>query len=132
MSKERNRDNPLIQFESLVLVAIGGFAGSNLRYFADLIIGGLYSTLIVNVFGSFILGFVLYEMFYSDFLASETRLVVSTGFLSSFTTYSTFALQSIQSPPLWLIFNVVTNYAFGFTAVFLGHILAKYVSNRWS
>lgn len=126
------RNNPILRLESLALIAIGGFAGSNLRYFTDLAIGGIYSTLIVNVVGSFILGFVLYEMFYSDFLASETRLVVSTGFLSSFTTYSTFALQSIQSSPLLLVFNVATNYTFGFTAVFLGQILAKYVSNRWS
>ncbi|MFB6254008.1 MAG: CrcB family protein, partial [Halobacteriaceae archaeon] len=86
--------HPLVRVELIVLIAIGGFAGSNLRFFAGFLFPEPAGTLVVNILGSFALGFVLYERMYSGVLATETRAVVSTGFLSSFTTYSTFALQS--------------------------------------
>ncbi|MFB6106577.1 MAG: CrcB family protein [Halobacteriaceae archaeon] len=124
--------HPLVRVESLVLIAIGGFAGSNLRYFAGLLLPGLGGTLAANAFGSAALGFVLYETLYSGVLASETRAVVSTGFLSSFTTYSTFALQSAGAAPPVLVGNVLANYALGFTGVLVGRSLARRVEGRWS
>ncbi|MFB6178128.1 MAG: CrcB family protein [Halorientalis sp.] len=132
MSTSTEDTHPLVRVESIVLIAIGGFAGSNLRYFAGLLVPGLGGTLIANALGSFILGFVLYETIYSGVLANETRAVVSTGFLSSFTTYSTFALQSAQASPALLVGNVVANYALGFTGVLLGRALARQVDGRWS
>jgi CrcB protein len=53
-------------------------------------------------------------------LAAETRLVFATGFLSSYTTYSTFALQTVQTSPLLGLGNVVANYAVGFVAAYAG------------
>jgi len=125
-------NHPLLRLESLALVAIGGFAGSNLRYFTSLVLPGLPGTLAVNALGSFALGFVLYETIYSGVLAGETRAVVSTGFLSSLTTYSTFAVQTAQSPPLLLVGNILANYALGFAGVLLGRSLALHVDERWS
>ena len=120
------RTHPLVRLETLVLVGIGGFAGSNLRYFASDLLPGLAGTLAVNVLGSFALGVVLYEAIYAGALAAETRHVVSTGFLSSFTTYSTFALQSVRAPtPLLLVGNVVANYACGFGAILLGRWVVR-------
>ena len=115
----------LRRIEALVLVAIGGFAGANLRYLVDLVVGGLAATLAVNVLGSFALGFVLYEALYVGVVSTETRSVVATGFLSSFTTYSTFALQSAQSAPPVLVANVVGTYALGFAGVLAGRSLAR-------
>jgi len=125
-------NHPLLRLESLALVAIGGFAGSNLRYFTSLVLPGLPGTLAVNALGSFALGFVLYETMYSGVLASETRAVVSTGFLSSLTTYSTFAVQTAHSPPLLLVGNILANYALGFAGVVAGRALALRVDERWS
>jgi len=113
------------RLEVLALVAIGGFAGANLRYLAGYALPGLGGTLLANVLGAFVLGFVLYESIYGGSLAVETRFVVATGFLSSFTTYSTFALQSAQSAPVVLAGNVVANYALGFGAVLAGRALAR-------
>ncbi|EFW92274.1 integral membrane protein [Haladaptatus paucihalophilus DX253] len=124
--------HPLARVESIVLIAIGGLAGSNLRYFTESLFGGMHGILIVNAIGSFVLGFVLYETLYSGVLANETRAVVSTGFLSSFTTYSTFVLQSAQAAPIWLALNVIANYTLGFSGVFLGRSLARHVDWRWS
>ncbi len=115
----------LHRLEMLALVGIGGFAGSNLRFLADTVLPGLGATLAANVLGSFALGFVLYEAIHAGLLARETRVVVSTGFLSSFTTYSTFALQSLQATPAWLVANVLATYALGFGGVLAGRALAR-------
>ncbi|MBP1954019.1 CrcB protein [Halarchaeum rubridurum] len=115
----------LARLETLALVALGGFAGANCRYVASLLVPGLGGTLLANVVGAFLLGFVFYESRYAGALSAETRLVVATGFLSSFTTYSTFALQSAQSAVLPLVGNVVATYALGFAAVVAGRALAR-------
>lgn len=85
----------------LGLVAIAGALGSSLRYLVNLAFlrGGAtglpYATLTVNVLGCFLAG-VLFALF-------ETKLaryalyapVLLVGFLGAFTTFSTFALESI-------------------------------------
>ena len=119
--------HPLIEAEALVLIAIGGFAGSNLRYFVSSFVPGPRGTLIVNTLGSFVLGFVLYEALYSGLLAERTRIAIGTGFLSSFTTYSTFALQSVQLPDWLLVTNVLATYALGFAGVIVGRTLARFL-----
>jgi CrcB protein len=124
--------HPLHSLEAVALVAIGGFAGSNLRYFVDLVVGGLGATLAVNAAGSFALGVLVYEASTAELLAPETRSVLATGFLSSLTTYSTFALQTVQSPPLWLVANVAANYALGFAGVLTGRAVVTRLHRRWA
>ncbi|PSQ19675.1 hypothetical protein BRD00_01250 [Halobacteriales archaeon QS_8_69_26] len=113
--------------ETVVLIAVGGFVGSNLRYAVDLVAAGPEGTLLVNVAGSFLLGFVLYEVLYSGVLTGRTRLVVATGLLSSFTTYSTFVLETATAVPRVLVANVVASYALGFAGVLTGRWLARAV-----
>ena len=87
-------------FQAL-LVAVGGAIGSLLRYYVGL--GSLrlmgpgfpWGTLIVNVVGCFIIG-VFAEMIMRRFNASvELRLLLITGFLGGFTTFSAFSLDAI-------------------------------------
>lgn len=115
----------LVRLEAAALIAIGGFAGSNLRYFVDLLRPGIGGTLVVNALGSFVLGFLLYEAVHAGLLTGRTRLVAATGFLSSFTTYSTFALETAQAPPALLGANVLGSYALGFAGVLVGRELAR-------
>lgn len=120
-------DHSLERVEPVVLVAIGGFAGANLRYFVGVVLPGLGGTLAANALGSFLLGVVLYEALYAGILSRQTRTVVAIGFLSSFTTYSTFALESARSAPALLVGNVLANYALGFTGVLAGRALARWL-----
>ena len=121
-------DHPLRTLEAVVLVAIGGFAGSNLRYFVARVLPGAGGTLLVNVAGSFALGFLLYEALYSNIVTERARLVLTTGFLSSLTTYSTFALQTaLLDSPIWMLANVLVTYALGFSGVLAGRVLARRV-----
>jgi len=108
--------HPLLTVETVVLIGIGGFAGSNLRYFVGSFVPGLPGTLVVNTLGSFALGFLLYEAMHLGIIAGETKLAATTGFLSSFTTYSTFAVETVLTPELAVV-NVVASYTLGFGGV---------------
>lgn len=124
--------HPLRRLLAIVLVAIGGFAGSNLRYLVDLLLSEMIATLVVNTLGSIALGAIVYEAIETDLLADETRTVVATGFLGSFTTYSTFAIQSVQASPRWLVVNICVTYALGFTGVLVGRSLVRMLERRWT
>lgn len=85
----------------ILLVAFGGALGSVCRYLVG--IGALrlmgpsfpWGTLSVNVAGSFAIG-VLAELIVARFGASaELRLLLITGFLGGFTTFSAFALDAV-------------------------------------
>lgn len=85
----------------ILLVALGGALGSVCRYLVG--IGALklmgasfpWGTLTVNVAGSFAIG-VLAELIVVRFGASaELRLLLITGFLGGFTTFSAFALDAV-------------------------------------
>ncbi|GEO84990.1 MULTISPECIES: fluoride efflux transporter CrcB [Alphaproteobacteria] len=85
----------------ILLVAIGGALGSVCRYLVGLgalrLMGASFpwGTLTVNVAGSFAIGF-LAELVVARFGASaELRLLLITGFLGGFTTFSAFALDAV-------------------------------------
>ncbi|MBZ9788994.1 fluoride efflux transporter CrcB [Rhizobium sp. 3T7] len=85
-----------------ILVAVGGAIGSVLRYYVGqwaLRLAGPafpWGTLIVNVVGCFVIG-VFAEMIIRRFDASpELRLLLITGFLGGFTTFSAFSLDAIS------------------------------------
>jgi CrcB protein len=116
--------HPLVRVETVALIAVGGFLGSNLRFLVSLFAPGIPGTLLVNVLGSTVLGFVVYEQRRTDLLADASRTVLSTGLLSSLTTYSTFAVETIQAEPLLGLANLLASYALGFAGVLLGRRLA--------
>ncbi len=85
-------------------VAAGGAAGSLLRYWATLgaarvgWVGFPWSTIAINVVGSFVLGwFATAAMPGGASPAShEARLLVMTGLCGGFTTFSAFSLQTLD------------------------------------
>ncbi len=85
----------------MLLVAVGGATGSVFRYATGLAATRLmgpgfpWGTISVNVAGSFVIG-VFVEAIARRFNASEpVRLLLVTGFLGGFTTFSSFSLDSI-------------------------------------
>ncbi|WP_436925930.1 fluoride efflux transporter FluC [Halosimplex amylolyticum] len=127
-------DHALTRLEPLVLIAVGGFAGAAARHSVALALPGTFpwGTLAANALGSFALGVLLYERHFADALSMETRLIVGTGFLSSFTTYSTFAAETAGlaggQAPVLAAANVVANYALGILGVLCGRWLARWLS----
>lgn len=114
--------------EIVVLVAVGGFAGANLRHFLGVVVPGLGGTFTANVLGCLALGFLAYEAELVGVLSEETWHLAATGFLSSLTTYSTFALETVQAAPMLAAANVVANYVVGFAAVLVGRSLARHIA----
>lgn len=85
----------------ILLVALGGAIGSVCRYLVGLWtlrhLGAAFpwGTLAVNVIGSFMIG-LLAEIIVRRFSASpEMRLLLITGFLGGFTTFSAFSLDIV-------------------------------------
>ncbi|MBB2751181.1 UNVERIFIED_ORG: CrcB protein [Rhizobium aethiopicum] len=85
-----------------LLVAVGGAIGSLLRYYVSQwslrLMGPAFpwGTLAVNIVGCFVIG-VFAELIARRFNASvELRLLLITGFLGGFTTFSAFSLDAIS------------------------------------
>ncbi len=109
---------------ALALVALGGFCGSIARYGVSLAAPGPAGTFAVNVTGSFLLGYVFFTALTTDRPPRRARLLVAPVLLSSYTTYSTFALQTVALPLSWGLLNVLANYLWGFVGAVLGRRLA--------
>jgi CrcB protein len=114
---------------AVVLVALGGFAGATLRYLAELVVpSSLGATATVNVVGCLALGAVFYVDQYSG-ISPATKAALATGFLGSFTTYSTFVVDTLESRPAVAAGYLAGSYALGFGAVLLGRAGAHWLTS---
>lgn len=112
-----------------IALAIGGAAGAIARYYmqgwvVDLVGPAPWGTFVVNVVGSFLLGFFLTLTEERFLVPSLYRTFVAVGFLGSFTTFSTLMwesqqLLSVGDAPAALV-NLVGSVLAGLGAVFLG------------
>lgn len=106
------------------LVAAGGFAGAGARHALAGLLPGRPGTLAANAVASVLLGLLLYRAAFTGRLGARTRAAVASGFLSSLSTYSTFALQSVRAPELLLV-TLGAHYALGFAGVLAGRAVAR-------
>jgi len=115
---------------NVALVALGGFAGATSRHAVAVALPPAFpwGTLAVNAVGAFLLGSVVYGVKQRGAISDRVRLAVSTGFVSSFTTYSTFAAETIALEPTLAAVNVAGNYALGFSAVFFARAVVRWRS----
>ena len=83
-------------------VALGSAVGGVSRYALSMFIQQRASstfpigTLIVNVTGSLVLGFVLRYALGSPSVSAEVRALLTTGFCGGYTTFSTFSYETIK------------------------------------
>lgn len=81
-------------------IAVGGAIGSVTRYFLGMAIQQRavttfpLGTLMVNITGSFLLGFLLRATFSTTTLSPEQRAFLTTGFCGGYTTFSTFSFET--------------------------------------
>lgn len=123
----------------LVLVGIGGFFGAITRYLIGLWAAGRfgvlfpYGTLIINVSGSFLLGFAVSVLVSRFGLSTPLRLMLATGYLGAYTTFSTFTLETLalleagQVPAA--AGYMAASLAAGLAAVALGQLLGRILIN---
>lgn len=120
-----------------LLVAVGAALGANARYWvsaraADRFgVDFPYGTLIINASGSFAIGFLLATLTAQAGVDPEARLLVATGFLGGYTTFSTFAWETAallrRGTLLPTLANWLGSACLGVAAAALGVALAGWL-----
>ena len=123
----------------LLAVGLGGLCGAIGRYLlsawlqkqtaAEAFPVGI---LAVNVLGCFVIGLATGVVEARDLLSPAARLLLFTGFLGSFTTYSTFGLDTFElgrdGQVMLALLNVGLHLVLGLGAVGIGYALARLVA----
>lgn len=120
---------------SYLSVALGGAVGAMLRYGLSGWVQSAtgfafpFGTLAVNILGSFVLGAAM-QLGTGRFLLSvETRLLITTGFCGSLTTFSTFSYETLVllEDQQWqsAAGNILLNVVVCLTAAYLGIVTAR-------
>ncbi|MGQ4582075.1 fluoride efflux transporter CrcB [Lysobacter sp. F60174L2] len=115
--------------KDILLVGIGGFIGSVARYK----LGGLvlhvaaqqrfpYSTFAVNVFGCLVMGLLAGAAARYEVFGPGTRLLLFTGVLGGFTTFSAFGLEATQ---------LLRRGEFGVAALYAGSSVVLGIAAVW-
>jgi CrcB protein len=124
----------LIEF---VLLAVGAVIGAYLRYRlveSPVAVYGLpINVLVVNILGSFVLG--LFSVLSIGLnLDSQYTLLMAVGFCGSFTTMSSFALETsnlLDSNRFSLLaLNILANFGLSLGAIFGGRVLGDIILER--
>ena len=118
-----------------LIVAAGGAAGAVARYGVTLFVATFWkrdfplATLLINVSGSFILGFFATMAAERTAIDPLWRLLIATGFVGAYTTFSTFEYETerlaASGAVMWGIVNILTSVIAGFIAVRLGVVVGR-------
>jgi CrcB protein len=121
----------------IIAIALGGSMGAVTRY---LVATGIYAwlgrgfphgTLFVNVSGSFLMGFLTELMLQRFSLAAEYRAAILVGFLGAYTTFSTFALETLylfeEGSLAKAGLNVLLSAVLCLAAVWIGLVLGRQI-----
>lgn len=121
--------------EKLILIAIGGAAGTLSRYglsgLTHRVLGESFpfGTFFVNILGCFLFGLVIGLLEARGVHGSQARLMLLTGFMGAFTTFSTYIYESAGMIRLgeWLplAVNLAGQVSLGLVLLFLGMAAAK-------
>ena len=114
-------------------VALGGALGACARYGTGHLMlrlvgaGFPYSTLVVNILGSFLMGVLIELLALRISISPELRALLVTGFLGGYTTFSAFSLDAalmiekgeMLSAALYILLSVVLSIAGLFAGLYL-------------
>ncbi len=121
--------------KNLLIIGSGGFVGSVARYlvsqlnltisFHSVPVG----TLLVNITGSFVIGFLTGIADKSMLLTPQWRLFLMVGLCGGFTTFSAFANENLMlihnGQFLTVLLYTGLSIFLGFLAVYLGYIMTN-------
>ncbi len=121
-------------------IAAGGAAGAVLRHFIQLIplpLNESYRpllTMMINISGSFLLGFLMVLFVRCLPVTAELRLGITTGFLGGYTTFSTLCKDSVllyfSGHALFSAAYLAASVLLGLAAAWLGIFAGKHLERR--
>ncbi len=122
----------------IAYLMLGGAMGAVLRYWISGLPYKIYvgvfpwGTLIVNLAGSFLIGF-FWGLLGRENISTNTRSFLFIGLFGSFTTFSTFAFESLNlirdGNIKYALINMLVSNLFGVLLVFAGFVLSKMILN---
>jgi fluoride exporter len=117
------------------LIALFGTLGCCARYGMTNLVQTIYgrefpyATLIINVGGSFLMGFLFVETLERLTVSPELRTGILTGFIGGYTTFSTFEMEMLllveQGEPIKALLYLALSILLGFAAAFGGAYIAR-------
>jgi CrcB protein len=118
-----------------VAISLGAIIGANARYlisrYAAKVLGPVfpYGTLFINVLGSFIVGFFVIWTAERVLVDPRWRLLVVVGFCGGFTTFSSYAFETMayfeQGQWLLMATNILANNLLCLVGALAGMGLAR-------
>ena len=122
-------------FQDFLAISVAAVLGANLRYLLsrlaarELGSGFPYGTLFINITGSLIVGFFLIWTTERVLVDPRWRLLVVIGFCGSFTTFSSYAFETLAyfETGQWglMLANVLSNNLLCLVAALTGMALAR-------
>lgn len=129
------QENSVVELKPYLWIALGAVVGASARFAVGRWAARAvstefpYGTLIINLTGSFILGLFLTWTTERVLADPRWRYIVAIGFCGSYTTFSSYAYETIVyfEQGHWLLFwsNVLFNNALCLLAVIGGAALAR-------
>jgi len=120
---------------NFLIVAVGAGLGGGFRYLLSGIIQRLlpvffpYGTLVVNVIGSIILGFLIFGFDEKSLLHPSVRLFIGVGFCGGLTTFSTFSYETfylIRDTEFLLAgLNILANVCLTLAGIYIGYLISR-------
>ena len=117
-------------------IAAGGSLGAVSRYWMSastyqwLGQGFPYGTLMVNLVGSLAMGFLSVLLVHRFHVSEEIRIGLLAGFLGSFTTFSTFAMDTLQLAGNEAMFKAIIYILFSVMLCVLGAWAGLFVAKQ--
>ena len=121
--------------QAVLWISVGAILGANARYFLSRWVARTlspdfpYGTLIINITGSFILAFFLVWTTERVLADPRWRLLVAIGFCGAYTTFSSYAFETMayfeQGQWLLLCTNVLSNNVLCLLGALAGMALAR-------
>jgi len=127
------RENSIVR--DFAVVSVGAILGANARYilsrFAAKMLGPVfpYGTLFINITGSLIVGFFMVWASERVLLDPRWRLLVVIGFCGAFTTFSSYAFETMayleQGQWALVLANIFANNVLCLLGALAGMALAR-------
>lgn len=120
----------------ILYIGCGGFLGAISRYFVSKYVNLIFGdrlplgTVVVNVTGSFLLGFLYVLSIEKLAISDAARLFIGVGFIGAYTTFSTFSLEFVNllsdgsylNAGFYWLLNVVLSIVSAFLGIYFARL----------